>query len=54
MAKNCSADVEAVIKYIDETFDSGNATAIHNMKSIFGLEDIVHADDFGAASTSPQ
>ena len=54
MPKNCSADVEAVIKYIDETFDSGNATAIHDMKSIFGLEDIVHADDFGAASTSPQ
>lgn len=51
MPKNCSADVEAVIGYVDKILGSGNATAIHDMKAIFGLEGIAHDDDFGAAST---
>ncbi|RDX48552.1 peptidase S28 [Lentinus brumalis] len=53
MPKNCSADVEAVIGYVDKILDSGNATAIHDMKAIFGLEGIAHDDDFGAAMKLP-
>ncbi|RPD62559.1 peptidase S28 [Lentinus tigrinus ALCF2SS1-7] len=49
MPKNCSADVEAVIAHIDAVLDTGNATAIHDVKAVFGLEDIVHDDDFGSA-----
>ena len=51
MPKNCSADVEAVIAYVDSIFDTGDAAQIKKMKAIFGLEDIVHNDDFGQAST---
>ena len=51
MPKNCSADVQAVIEYVDSVMDTGNQTAIRTMKEIFGLEDLQHDDDFAAASS---
>ncbi|KAI0751819.1 peptidase S28 [Daedaleopsis nitida] len=49
MPKNCSADVETVINYVDAVIDTGNKTAIKAMKDIFGLGDIQYDDDFASA-----
>ena len=51
LPKNCSTDVQAVIAHVDATFDSRDAVKIKEMKAIFGLEDIVHNDDFADACT---
>lgn len=47
---NCSADIEAVVNHIDSVLGTGDESAIHAMKSTFGLQDIVYVDDFAAAS----
>jgi pimeloyl-ACP methyl ester carboxylesterase len=49
MPKNCSADVEAVIKKVDTTFLSGNPTAIQAVKDNFGLGSMKHLDDAAGA-----
>lgn len=49
MPKNCSADVEAVINHIDETFTGKNQTAIKEIKALFGLEALTHLDDVAGA-----
>jgi hypothetical protein len=51
MPKNCSADVEAVIKKVDTTFLSGNPTAIQAVKDNFGLGSMKHLDDVAGACT---
>lgn len=45
MAKNCSRDVERVIKHIDEVYESGNEKKIQKLKDMFGLGDL-EFDDF--------
>ncbi|KDQ64462.1 hypothetical protein JAAARDRAFT_118335 [Jaapia argillacea MUCL 33604] len=49
MPKNCSADVEAVIAYVDQVFMGGNATAIASVKANFGIPDVTHNDDAAGA-----
>ena len=49
MPKNCSADVEAVISYMDTTFTSGNTEAINNIKELFNMTELTHLDDFAGA-----
>jgi hypothetical protein len=49
MAKNCSADVQAVIERVDRVILSKNATAINALKANWGLEKMTHADDFAGA-----
>ncbi|TDL23893.1 hypothetical protein BD410DRAFT_720031 [Rickenella mellea] len=49
MPQNCSADVQAVIKHIDDTFTSGNATMIDEIKNLFGLGNVTHLDDVAGA-----
>ena len=49
MPKNCSADVEAVISYIDTTFTSGNTEAINSIKELFNMTELTHLDDFAGA-----
>lgn len=51
--RNCSADIRAVIGYVDEILDSGDTDDIMQMKSLFGLGDIVHHDDFAELITIP-
>lgn len=46
MPKNCSVDVNKVIEHVDKILKSGDETAIHAIKKKFGLEAIVHNDDF--------
>lgn len=52
MAKNCSADVEAVIAHVDKVFTGNNQTAINEIKSLFGLESLTHLDDVAGACRS--
>ncbi|KAF9057889.1 peptidase S28 [Panaeolus papilionaceus] len=49
MPANCSADVQAVISYVDKTLLSGNGQAIQKLKDNFGLGNISHIDDFAGA-----
>ena len=51
MAKNCSADAEAVIAHVDTVLNSGNTTAIQGLKANFGLDGVTHDDDFAYART---
>lgn len=45
MPKNCSADVEAVIKHIDKIFKSADHKAIGAIKENFNLTPLTHLDD---------
>ncbi len=45
MPANCSADVAAVIAYVDEVFTGSNTTAIDSIKETFGMSDLTHLDD---------
>ncbi|EGO02891.1 hypothetical protein SERLA73DRAFT_176339 [Serpula lacrymans var. lacrymans S7.3] len=49
MPAGCAADVEAVIAYLDESDAHGNATALNDLKSAFGLTGLSHIDDFASA-----
>ncbi|KAI0368439.1 peptidase S28 [Pilatotrama ljubarskyi] len=53
MPKNCSADVEAVISFVDEVLMSKNASQIKALKENFGLGGLSHDDDFAAALYAP-
>ena len=53
MPANCSADVQAVIEEVDNVLSTGNPQEIQAIKANFGLQDIVHLDDFASASMSP-
>lgn len=49
MPANCSADVAAVIAYVDEVFTGSNTTAIDSIKETFGMSDLTHLDDAAGA-----
>ncbi|KAH9936834.1 peptidase S28 [Epithele typhae] len=49
MPKNCSADMTAVIDYVDSVFETGTDEEIWAMKQNFGLGDLVYGDDFAEA-----
>ncbi|OSX65769.1 hypothetical protein POSPLADRAFT_1132286 [Postia placenta MAD-698-R-SB12] len=48
MPQNCSADVQAVISYIDEVVTSNDAAQISTIKEVFNM-DLTHLDDFAYA-----
>ena len=52
MPANCSADVAAVIAYVDEVFTGSNTTAIDSVKETFGMSELTHLDDAAGARTS--
>jgi len=49
MPQNCSADVQVVMAHIDEVFSGENATAIQEIKELFGMGDMTHLDDVAGA-----
>ncbi|KAG7447549.1 uncharacterized protein BT62DRAFT_891405 [Guyanagaster necrorhizus] len=49
MPENCSADVAAVIAYVDEVFSGEDTTAINAIKDEFGLSEMTHLDDVAGA-----
>ena len=46
MPQNCSADVQLVIKHIDDVLRKGTDAEVQALKSKFGLGSVVHNDDF--------
>ena len=38
------ASVNAIVEKINYVFDTGNATLIHQMKAVFGLESLTDGD----------
>lgn len=48
MPQNCSKDVSLVVDYVDKVLNHGNATSKTALKSMFGLENVEHDDDFAA------
>lgn len=49
MAKNCSADINRVINYMDAIIASGNKAKIAELKTMFKMQDVKNNDDFMAA-----
>ncbi|KAG6896631.1 hypothetical protein C0992_007037 [Termitomyces sp. T32_za158] len=49
MPANCSADVQAVIAHVDNTFTGKNTSAIQALKETFGLGNMTHLDDVAGA-----
>ena len=46
MPKNCSKDVSLVIDHMDTVLTTGTAEEIHDLKAMFGLQNVTHNDDF--------
>jgi len=53
MPANCSADAQRVITHIDTVFSGNNQTAIDEIKTLFGVEEIEHLDDIAGACEFP-
>lgn len=49
MPENCSKDVILVIEDMDNVLTTGTEDEIYELKSMFGLEDVEHNDDFMSA-----
>ena len=49
MPQNCSADVQAVIAYLDRMYAENNTNALQSLKEAFGLGGLSHIDDFAVA-----
>lgn len=52
LTKNCTADLEAVVDYIDNILVNGTAAAQTELKGMFGLAGLEHNDDFAMAIES--
>jgi hypothetical protein len=53
MPKNCSTDLSLVIDHIDKVLTKGSPAEQYALKARFGLEELVHNDDFGAYVIPP-
>lgn len=53
LLQNCSADVLAVIAFVDETLESNDRNMIKKLKSAFGLGEVTFDDDFASAIAWP-
>lgn len=53
MPKNCSADVQAVIKHVDQVFTNGNTSQVSSLKANWGMQDVTHSEDVAGACTLP-
>ncbi|QRW04214.1 Serine carboxypeptidase S28 [Ceratobasidium sp. AG-Ba] len=53
MPKNCSADVQSVINYVDATFTFGSRQQIQTLKETLGMGNMTHADDVAGALRNP-
>lgn len=54
MPSNCSADVQAVVAYVDTVLTSDNATAIQTLKESFGMGEVTHLDDVAGSRKRDQ
>lgn len=53
MPANCSADVQAVVQYVDNVLLNGTAEDKSMLKAMFGAETLVNDDDFASTLASP-
>ncbi|KAK2023603.1 serine carboxypeptidase S28 [Colletotrichum zoysiae] len=53
MPKNCSRDFERIIDYVDTVLTKGTSDDIYALKKKFGMQDVLHDDDFASALSSP-
>ncbi|KAJ9136484.1 Serine carboxypeptidase S28 [Pleurostoma richardsiae] len=53
LPRNCSADVRAVINYVDHVLSTGSKQDVLDLKTLFGLEMVEHNDDFAEQITTP-
>ncbi|QRV75298.1 Serine carboxypeptidase S28 [Ceratobasidium sp. AG-Ba] len=53
MPKNCSADVEKVVNYVDFTFTFGTRKQIQTLKETLGMGNLSHVDDVAGALRNP-
>ncbi|TQS33641.1 hypothetical protein Golomagni_06006, partial [Golovinomyces magnicellulatus] len=49
MPRNCSADVQRVVRYVDRVLTNGTDDAKQNLKKRFGMGELVHDQDFAVA-----
>ncbi len=49
MPSNCSKDISLVIDHIDSVLETGTPQSIYALKAMFGLQGVVHNDDFASA-----
>jgi hypothetical protein len=52
MPANCSADIQAVIAYVDSIGINGTAAQQAALQAQFGMENVSHYDDFASARES--
>ena len=52
MPQNCSADIQAVMEYLDQNYAENNTAVLQGLKEAFGLGSLAHIDDFAAARGS--
>ena len=48
---NCSTDLAQVIEHIDDVLSTGTNDEVNSLKALFGLEALVHHDDFAWYAT---
>jgi len=53
LPRNCSADVKAVVSYVDHVLSSASDDDILTLKGYFGLEMLDHHDDFAELISTP-
>ncbi|KDQ17874.1 hypothetical protein BOTBODRAFT_104521 [Botryobasidium botryosum FD-172 SS1] len=53
MPKNCSADVQRVVNYMDLTFTVGTKAQKNALKAQFGMSNVTHLDDVAGALRNP-
>ena len=52
MPQNCSADIQAVVEYLDQNYAENNTAVLQDLKETFGLGSLGHIEDFAAARES--
>ncbi|KAK1960861.1 hypothetical protein LY78DRAFT_685318 [Colletotrichum sublineola] len=53
MPKNCSADLALIINHVDTVLTNGTKDDIYALKKQFGMQDVVHDDDFAVGLSTP-
>ncbi|KAH9174223.1 peptidase S28 [Lactarius sanguifluus] len=53
MPQNCSNDVQKVVAHWDKVIGSGNETALNELKTSFGMGEVIHVDDVVNALSFP-
>jgi hypothetical protein len=51
--QDCVGSINALVDKIDHVFSTGNATAIRQMKAVFGLQDLTNDGDFAMTIAFP-